>query len=400
MTKFIIHVTPQLPPQNSGVGDYAMLVGRRMEELGDGVVCGYVAGGCNAMESPGSGPHVANITGRCDAESLWQTVERLATPEPSAATSQQGTGNMTVALHYSGYGYERNGCPAWLIDALRNRPASVGRVVTFFHELYATGRPWRRAFWYSARQRRIAAEIAQLSDAMLTNRAASARWLEAQTGRPIGSIPSLSVPSNVGEACTLLPLDRRSAVAVCFGGAKFKEYSLYRNAEKTATICATAGVQQIVDIGQPATVDCRAFADRNIRIEQTGYLPSAAVSDYLASARLAFMEYFPGCLAKSGTIAAFAAHGIPTIVNDASSLPADGLSPGVHYLRLGDACRIVGSADMFFDRLSQIGVNLFHWYQSHNVDAHAQMLYEFATREWGSATCLSSTEARLFRSQS
>ena len=209
-----IHIVPQLPPQNSGVGDYATLVGRRMEEIGD-VTCGYVAAGVNGVALPNDGKNVRNITGRCEPEALWHAVDELAgVVEPSPSPSlggrgilesntnhrQDATGALTLILHYSGYGYDRNGAPAWLVDALRQRSMErQAHVVSYFHELYATGRPWQRAFWYSARQRRVASEIARLSDAVTTNREQSARWLEEQTGRSARSVPSLPVPSNIGE---------------------------------------------------------------------------------------------------------------------------------------------------------------------------------------------------------
>ncbi len=160
-----IHIVPQLPPQNSGVGDYATLVGRRMEEIGD-VTCGYVAAGVNGVALPNDGKNVRNITGRCEPEALWHAVDELAgVVEPSPSPSlggrgilesntnhrQDATGALTLILHYSGYGYDRNGAPAWLVDALRQRSMErAAHVVSYFHELYATGRPWQRAFWYSA----------------------------------------------------------------------------------------------------------------------------------------------------------------------------------------------------------------------------------------------------------
>jgi len=43
MAQCVVHIVPQLPPVNSGVGDYATLVGRRMEEIGGGVACEHLA---------------------------------------------------------------------------------------------------------------------------------------------------------------------------------------------------------------------------------------------------------------------------------------------------------------------------------------------------------------------
>jgi hypothetical protein len=46
----------------------------------------------------------------------------------------------------------------------------AGRVplLTIFHELYATGRPWQGAFWYPHFQKQIARSILNLSSAAIT----------------------------------------------------------------------------------------------------------------------------------------------------------------------------------------------------------------------------------------
>lgn len=396
MPQLIVQVSPHLPPQNSGVGDYAALVGRRMEELDADVACGYVAAGHNAVELPPDGQHIRNITGQCEPRALWCTIEELAATaplptgerlgegpsepspgpsEPSPGPSLRGRGNLSVVLHYSGYGFGRNGCPGWLVDALRARPAGrVARVVTYFHELYAVGWPWRRAFWYSSRQRRIAADVARLSDAILTNREQSARWLEEQTRRPVGSVVSVPVSSNVGELNSPARPSEREPIAVCFGSAQFKDCFLQRHAATTASICAAAGVREIVNIGAPSAVRAEPFARQGIHVQQPGYLSASEVSGWLKNARLALLSYFPDYLAKSSSLAAFAAHGIPTVMSDACNRTADGLVPGRHYLCLSEACRLTHDSAAIVDRLDEIGGSLFEWYQGHTCTAHAKAI--------------------------
>ena len=88
-----------------------------------------------------------------------------------------------LIVHYSGYGYEPRGLCGWLNRELADARARLGprlRIVVMFHELYASGPPWRSAFWLGGRQARIAAELAALSEAALTNTQAHARWLEQQ----------------------------------------------------------------------------------------------------------------------------------------------------------------------------------------------------------------------------
>lgn len=310
-----VHIVPHLPPQNSGVGDYATLVGRRMEELGVGVVCGYIAAGCNREELPPDGERVRNITGACDAQSLWRAVEELAIPHPPSPIS------LSIVLHYSGYGFGQNGCPDWLVDALRNRPSFVSRVVTYFHELYATSPPWRRAFWYSASQQRIAAEVAGQSDAILTNCRLYARWLEEKTRQPTYSVPSLSVPSNVGEPKEVPELEARPLRAVTFGNVLRKRFALYSDAKQTAQLLQRLRISELVDIGAKCNVDRRAYERSGISVIERGYLNAAETSRALLECRLGLLHCNTHKLGKSGTYAAFAAHGVVPVIRCVSKTP-------------------------------------------------------------------------------
>jgi hypothetical protein len=376
LNESVIHIVPQLPPQNSGVGDYATLVGRRMEELGDGVVCGYVAAGHEAVALPANGPQIANVTGRCNAKSLWQAADRLAAEErESKRAAGQQSCPIAVVLHYSGYGYERNGCPAWLVDALRNRPATIGRVVTFFHELYATGRPWQRAFWYSSRQQRIAGEIARFSDALLTNRAASARWLETRAMRPSGSIPSLPVPSNVGEPTEIIPWEERRPLAVLFGGRRFKESFLTgHGARPTSELCRQIGINTLVDIGERSRGNGVEFARNGIKLTHTGYLAADEVLRHFQSARVALIDYFPGFLAKSGVLAAVASHGIAPIIYRNMHDEADGVVSGRHYVEMSSLA--YAKSDEARQQLPRIAQAVHSWYWQHSIADHARTILQ------------------------
>jgi hypothetical protein len=285
-----------------------------------------------------------------------------------------------VVLHYSGYGYDQNGAPLWLAEALRHRPPGIVRVLTYFHELYANGRPWQRAFWYSSRQRRVAIEVAQLSDALLTNREESARWLEGQSGRIAGSVGSLPICSNVGEVATRTHTSEREAIAVCFGAAEFKECFLNRFAGITARICSAAGIREMVSIGGFADVNDDAFAVHGIAVRDLGILPSCEVSNWLQKARLGFMTYFPDYLAKSSSLAAMAAHGVSTVMGNACNRSGDQFVPGASCLCLSEALKLSESPSKLLERLDQVGQRLFDWYQSHNAAAHAGKLLEEA---WG-----------------
>jgi hypothetical protein len=77
----------------------------------------------------------------------------------------------TLLLHYVGYGYAKRGCPLWLVAALRQwrQAKSSRRLVTMFHEVYASSnRPWNSQFWTSSTQKKIATDLVNCSDLVMT----------------------------------------------------------------------------------------------------------------------------------------------------------------------------------------------------------------------------------------
>ncbi len=75
-----------------------------------------------------------------------------------------------IILHYVNYGYQKRGLPVRLPSLLRRlRQACGGRLVTIFHELYASAPPWRSAFWLQRMQKSITRTVARLSDACVVS---------------------------------------------------------------------------------------------------------------------------------------------------------------------------------------------------------------------------------------
>lgn len=351
----VLHITPQVPPAICGVGDYAAVVGRRMEELCPEVRCCYLAAGHRA----------AGVGATRDVAKFWDAVEEMAEePSPSPSLGGRGIAEAAIVLHYSGYGYDPSGTPAWLAEALERRPSRLTgvRVVTFFHELYATGKPWQRAFWTSSRQRAAAIRVARASDALMTNREQSARWLERQVGLQEGSVPHLPVCSNVGEPTELIPWEERAKRAVTFGAAVFKRFALRDDAERVATMLGRLGIVELVDIGESTAIATEAFARHGVRVEATGRLPAAGVSEILGGSRVGLLDYSPAYLDKSGVYAAFAAHGLACLMPD-TGFDARAESRFVSLAR-----------DVTNDELDRIAAHALRAYRNHSSSAHANLI--------------------------
>ncbi len=366
----IVHLTSQLPPAICGVGDYATLIGQRIEEIDPQVRCAWIACGHH-------GPHSGFVpNGRRtqwasnDAHGLWNAI--------AAATQGEQTDEVALLLHYSGYGFHVGGAPEWLADSLERRPAPIAsfRLVTMFHELYATSWPWRRAFWLSRRQQAVATRIARASDSMMTNREASAKWLEQQAGLPQESVAHLPVCSNVGEPDEVVPWVDRCPEAVLFGSAGFKKPFLAGSgARQIAELCRRLAIERIVDIGAGGGSN-ESLERAGIPIERTGFLPAEKVSQRLATAQMALFDYFPGYFAKSGVLAAAAAHGAPPVM-----LRSQGASDGVAFgeqLLTAKALLAMSKEDAIA-ALKKTSRAINDWYRSHTTANHAAQLMAACT---------------------
>jgi hypothetical protein len=365
--RLIVHITSQLPPAICGVGDYATLVGQRMEELNPQARCTWIACGHHGQHSGFVPGGKRRQWASNDAHGLWNAI--------AAATREEHADNVSLLLHYSGYGFHRGGAPKWLADALELRPAPLAslRLVTMFHELYATSWPWRRAFWSSRRQQSAASRIARASDAMMTNREASARWLERQAGRPQGTVPHLPVCSNVGEPNDPVAWPNRQPVAVLFGSPTFKRRFLDGSGVRpTEQLCRKLGIERVIDVG--ASSGRRSDLERaGIPVQQTGYLPPAQVSQRLETAQLALFDYYPGYFAKSGVLASAAAHATPPVMvrRDGAS---DDLMFGRHLLTVESLLTM--PTDQAQAALNASSRAISDWYRSHTVEKHAARLAE------------------------
>jgi hypothetical protein len=319
-----IHVTPELPPTVGGVADYTTLLSRRLVEASDGAVKPVLV---HAGKEPADAIEVdfpvVDLSGKCSATALGETVRRLAEGED---------GQATVLLEYSGYGYSMRGAPLWLARGIRRACGGDGPpLVTMFHELYATGPPWTTAFWVSALQRLVAAGLVRMSAGILTNRTSAELWLRRY--RASASVPIRVQPvfSNVGEPSTLPAFDERARHAVVFGGGGRKAAIYDENRALLRRLVDSNGFSRVLDLG-PARGSVPSGEPWS---RPLGVCPEGEISDRLASVSLGVLSYPGSRLGKSGVAAAFAAHGVPFLLFDEEDAAGD-TDPyveGEHFLR-------------------------------------------------------------------
>jgi hypothetical protein len=350
----VMQIVPAPPAAADGLGGYAAALGPRLAALLGGEVRLLVGAPERADGRRADAVPERSAEGLLGALRAWRDEQ----PDDSCA----------VILQYAGYGYQARGCPRWLVDGLAAwRRLSPGcRLVTFFHEVYASGPPWRSSFWLSTVQRRLAARLAGMSDGTATSLDLYAALLGRLCPRaaPAAVLP---VVSNVGEPAVVPPLAARPRRLIVFGGAGNRSRIYSRHLADLAAACRAAGAVEIADVGPP--VDLPA-AVGEIPVARLGLLPAAEVSAALLGAVAGFLAYPAAFLGKSGAFAAFCAHGLATVCTSAAP-PTGGLRAGEHYLPLESIHSIQSHGPGGFQATADAARA---WYAGHSLDRHAAAL--------------------------
>jgi hypothetical protein len=354
----VVQIVPCLPPLIDGLGDHAIALAAALLEYSGTpsrflvVDPAWVTAGGPAREPRGI-PAPAGVA------------------ETFAACLASHADQDVVLLHYVGYAYDaRQGRPGWLLAALtrwrRERPGR--RLITMFHELYASGPPWRKAFWLSAGQQRVAAGLARLSDASFTSNSHYAAWLAKHLpdGRPC---PVWPVLSNVGEPTALLPYDQRPAALAVFGRAPNRARAYERGGDALVALCQRLGLREVHDLGAPLPGGPPRLP--GLTVTAHGILPPAGVSGVLAQCRVGYLDNATGRLSKSGVFAAYASHGLAPLV-ECQYPDEDGLVGDRHLAALTAA----PAAEVF----PAIASAAHAWYHGHSSAALAGFVAATMTR--------------------
>ncbi len=353
----VTHITPRFAPQIDGLGDYGRLLAL---ELGR-------AHGCTNRGIVGD-PAWARL-----AEGTTSPFPVAAVRERTADELLRKLGNAkTVILNYVGYGYHQRGTPFWINRAIgRWKSASPSRrLIVVFHELWASGPPWKSEFYLGFIQRRLVSELHRMCDAALTSTPLMFRMLEAiQPGKTqFQPIPS-NLPTLTLEVRTLHHQGPVSVIA--FGQEASRRLGIRAHTELLRALHREGLLAGIRVVGKGA--DASETPSDDVRLLRT-FLPSdliAATSDVSASEGAAllgrsdlFLSYYPSALlCKSGALMAALGSGCVPILPEATK--ANPLAEGRELL----ACD--GSEEqirLIVDRVRSAGLaNLaeagWNWYQ-------------------------------------
>lgn len=316
MSLEILQIVPRLPPSISGVGDYAYLLARELRDA-HGIQTRFIV---------------------CDPSRVRKNdldgfrVERINAPKSEELARQltSSEGLAAVLLHYVGYGYEKRGCPFWLVRALeRWRSAATNRrLAVMFHEVAAERGPFpSSSFFSSPLQRLLAQRLARIADKCLTNMRRSARLLEGLAPKHGGRVVVRPVFSNVGEPDKIPAWPERNPWMAIFGGEGWIERAFGEHRTMLLQSCRDLNLERIVVVGEWHS----KLPPISIAVDCHGALSNEETSRVLLNCRAGWLSYPAAFLAKSGVFAAYCAHSIVPILPKAG-VNEDDVVTGRHLL--------------------------------------------------------------------
>jgi hypothetical protein len=352
--KKIISIVPRLPPAIDGVGDYACLLSQYLVNRHD-ISTKFIA--CDPLQSADFAP---------------KSVDSIQLPQRSSdslVTALDLDPDIDILLlHYVGYGYAKRGCPLWLIPALTKwkRSKSSRRLVTMFHEVYATAQiPWNSQFWTSPIQKKIAKDLIDLSDRVITSNQRFVDRINSLSRKHQDRILISPIFSTIGECSVPLPLSARQPWLVTFGNAGLRKSIYTKSLEQLTTVCQQLGITEIYDIGHNSSEIVRSVSQ--VKVNAMGVLPVPEISQILSMAQVGFLNYPIPYIGKSTIFAAYASHKLfPVFDRHNLGDNLDGVNFNRHYwsiLKPGDKIDL--------NLAQKIANDAYQWYCQHSLSLTA-----------------------------
>jgi hypothetical protein len=349
--KTILSIVPRLPPAIDGVGDYADRVARILASQHQ-ISTKFIACDPLAPLDNSSNDSIGIQLEQRSADALLASLNNFDNID-------------TLLLHYVSYGYDKRGCPLWLVTALTKwrKGRSSRRIIVMFHEVYASSKlPWSSQFWTAPLQKKIAKDLANLSDRTLTNTQIYKHLISGLSGKHDSNIDVLPIFSTIGESVDPLPLENRNPWLVTFGNSGFRKSIYTDSIEQLTDICHQLGIQEIYDIGHNSSDIVRPIAQ--IKVNAMGILPATEISQIFSMAQVGFLNYPITYIAKSTIFAAYSSHQLLSVF-DRHNLGdnQDGVNFREHYWA------VLNSEDKIDLTSAQtIASNAYQWYERHNLD--------------------------------
>jgi glycosyltransferase involved in cell wall biosynthesis len=353
----LTHIVPRFWPQFDGLGDYARLLGDCLLAKHD-IKSRYIVGD---PAWPGNGSPILTQHEVCavPAQAATDLLRVLRDSE-------------IIVLHYVGYGYHARGVPFWINLAMRQwRESDSGRrLVVVFHELWASGPPWKSECYLGLLQRKLVSELHRMADLSITSGQLGMQRLNAIQRRRTLLHP---VPSGISIAAAA---DRTWAKAgapvtlALFGMPVQRELSLRKHLRLVNALERNGLLARVNVIGKGAKSgytpsDEVRLLRKMIPWRKIHVVPDASpeeVGRVLSESDLMLSFYPSRWIAKSGSVMAALANGAVPVLREGKDLVL--LKDGVEVLVCGNEktsiANIIESVRQ--GELARIGAAGREWY--------------------------------------
>jgi hypothetical protein len=341
----LIQVVARLTPERCGVSDHAILLAQELDAAFGIRTAFAVLNSDEPCDSPF--PRVY-----CAPSQLHEACSSLSEDQPGA-----------ILVHYSGYGYSADGAPFALAKAIeRVRGSGQFRIGTYFHELFATGMPWRSAFWHSHSQRQVVRRLAKECDLIVTSSSRHLKWLEREAIQGgMALVRLLPMFSNVGESLEI-PLMRARQRAMVVFGLPGTRRAAFDRLSSLGNLLHSLGVEEIVDVGPEFDASSELCG---IPVRRMGVLAAAEIARILSQSIFGFAQNRSVWLAKSGVFAGLCAFGVIPVIAEPFAGEVDGLRDGVHLISPRTAKTALAGG------LEHCSAAAWQWYSGHRLHFHA-----------------------------
>ena len=342
----LLQIVPKVPGGIDGVGDHALTIAKKLrDKFGCDTV--FATFKTSSAGNPGAF-EVLSLDGLLDDSSRKYD---------------------HTLLHYVNYGFQKRGVPFRLLSILRAlRRQHRGKLLTIFHELYASGPPWTSAFWLQPLQVHLAKSVGHLSDACIVSSDNFRRELERMV--PNAHVELHPVPSGIGEP-SLSPDqigDRDPHRWAIFGGTALVERSLRSLGQLLPRIPDSIAPRKLFVLGGEDNPVARSLLiDLAVESDYRPHIAAADASEILKTCSFGWFNYFhrpdveTSVILKSSAFASACAHGVIPVFphrGSAVSLDADRL-PGPFFVA-PDRSEIPGARDR-----AKIAADIYNWYRRH-----------------------------------
>jgi hypothetical protein len=357
----VLQIVPHLPGTFDGVGDYALNLARGLS-ADHGISTTFLVAGKTSATSKDGYAVISGLNAGSSAE-LARAHEH-------------------VILHYVNYGYQARGVPFLLRAFVKQLRSKLrGRWVTTFHELYASGPPWKSAFWLRPFQVRIAHDMMDASTSCVVSNAPIEKAIRAyDADKKVHRVP---VMSNFGEpelADFKTASPRRWAIC---GGTALIARSLHLFEQLHPLTPEDFAPEHVDVVGGREDSAIAVAIDRlkrsrpDLSVHHYGEVSVDLASEVLRQSSFGWIDYFgagkiwPGMLLKSTAFAALCAHGvIPILSHREEPIAIDGDAlPGPYYVTPG-AINFPPLA-----QVSEVRRQFYDWYHAHASSRRAARVY-------------------------